>query len=102
MCQICSVKLLILTKKLGLYCNIVVSVGILQRAIRNPSRARQLFPVLLGPSRSAFLNSFAIKARTGPYGSYNKGLYLIPCDSAFHTVDDIVMPTITGSQTIYS
>ena len=98
--QICSLTLLILTKKVGIY----VATKLFQfatwdiRAIRNPSRARQLFPALLAPAWCAFLNSFAIKGCMGPYGSYNKGLYLISCDF----IDDIVIPTVTGSQTIYS
>ena len=45
------------------------------RAVRDPSRAGRLFPALLAPSRTAlmrgFLNSFAMKARAGPYRSYD-------------------------------
>ena len=45
------------------------------RAIRDPSRSARLFPDLLAPSRTAlirdFLNTFAMKACAGLYGSYN-------------------------------
>ena len=44
-------------------------------------RAVRLFPALLTPSRTAlirdFLNTFAMKRRTGPYGSYNNILSVI-------------------------
>ena len=50
------------------------------RAVRDPSRSGRLFPDLLAPLRTAlirgFLNSFAMKARAGPYGSYNKYILL--------------------------
>ena len=46
------------------------------RAVRDPSRDGRLFPARLPPSSTAliggFLNSFAMKARAGPYGSYDK------------------------------
>ena len=87
-------------KSWDLYSNKVVSVRILQRAIRNSSRARQLFPALLAPSWLAFLNSFAIKGGTGHTG------HIIKACNWFHVIqpfiDDIVMPSITASQTIFS
>ena len=45
-------------------------------SIHDLSRVGRLFPALLAPSPTAlirgFLNSFAMRAHAGPYGSYDK------------------------------
>ena len=57
-------------------------------SVRVPSRAVRLFPALLAlirPSYGHFPNSFAMKAREGAYGPYDKCIYCSNADSKEHT-----------------
>ena len=61
-------------RKVGIY----IATKLFQFASRkelHANRAGRLFSALLAPS-GIFFNSFAVKARAGPHGSYDKPRYL--------------------------